>query len=159
MSNESKASKPSYTCGICFETARDPVVTPCGHLFCWPCLNTWLEIGSKATCPMCNAHVTHENVIPIYGSNSSSNSDPRKRNPPRAKWTSPPNDSSTFGMNNFRFSFSLGLFPFDFFSVFFDPFGSRNTIQRTPNFHVPDNIGKNLFLIVAAFIVTYAILY
>lgn len=28
----------AYDCNICYDTAREPVVTLCGHLFCWPCL-------------------------------------------------------------------------------------------------------------------------
>lgn len=28
----------SFECNICLELAQDPVVTLCGHLFCWPCL-------------------------------------------------------------------------------------------------------------------------
>lgn len=27
-----------YECSICIETAKEPVVTKCGHLFCWPCI-------------------------------------------------------------------------------------------------------------------------
>ena len=27
-----------FDCNICLETAHDPVVTLCGHLYCWPCL-------------------------------------------------------------------------------------------------------------------------
>ena len=27
-----------YECNICLETASEPVITPCGHLFCWPCI-------------------------------------------------------------------------------------------------------------------------
>lgn len=27
-----------YDCNICLEIAREPVVTLCGHLYCWPCL-------------------------------------------------------------------------------------------------------------------------
>lgn len=27
-----------FECNICLELARDPVVTLCGHLYCWPCL-------------------------------------------------------------------------------------------------------------------------
>ena len=26
-------------CNICLDTARDAVVSMCGHLFCWPCLH------------------------------------------------------------------------------------------------------------------------
>ena len=28
----------SFECNICLHQAEQPVVTPCGHLFCWPCL-------------------------------------------------------------------------------------------------------------------------
>lgn len=27
-----------YECNICLETASEPVITTCGHLFCWPCI-------------------------------------------------------------------------------------------------------------------------
>lgn len=27
-----------YECTICIENAKEPVVTKCGHIFCWPCL-------------------------------------------------------------------------------------------------------------------------
>jgi E3 ubiquitin-protein ligase RNF5 len=27
-----------FECTICIETAKEPVVTICGHLFCWPCI-------------------------------------------------------------------------------------------------------------------------
>src|SRR5271163_2259848 len=32
-------SRAQYDCNICFDNARDPVVTQCGHLYCWPCLH------------------------------------------------------------------------------------------------------------------------
>ena len=28
----------SFECNICYEIAREPVVTVCGHLYCWPCI-------------------------------------------------------------------------------------------------------------------------
>ena len=28
----------TYECNICYEVATEPVVTMCGHLYCWPCL-------------------------------------------------------------------------------------------------------------------------
>lgn len=30
----------AFDCNICFETPTDPVVTRCGHLYCWKCLYT-----------------------------------------------------------------------------------------------------------------------
>ena len=27
-----------FACNICLELAQDPVVTQCGHLYCWPCI-------------------------------------------------------------------------------------------------------------------------
>ena len=30
-----------FECNICLDTASQPVVTLCGHLFCWP----WYELG------------------------------------------------------------------------------------------------------------------
>ena len=26
-----------YDCNICLEIANEPIITTCGHLFCWPC--------------------------------------------------------------------------------------------------------------------------
>ena len=28
----------AYECNICLELAKEPVVTLCGHLYCWSCL-------------------------------------------------------------------------------------------------------------------------
>ena len=32
-------NKAQFECNICLDAARDPVVTQCGHLYCWPCLH------------------------------------------------------------------------------------------------------------------------
>lgn len=57
-----------FDCNICLDLARDPVVTCCGHLFCWPCLYRWLNVHSDAKeCPVCKGQVTIKNVTPIYG--------------------------------------------------------------------------------------------
>lgn len=48
----------SFDCNICLELAQDPVVTLCGHLFCWPCLYRWLQMHSVCQeCPVCKASV------------------------------------------------------------------------------------------------------
>src|SRR5579862_5295617 len=36
--------KAQFECNICFDAARDPVVTQCGHLYCWPCLHRVLPL-------------------------------------------------------------------------------------------------------------------
>jgi hypothetical protein len=28
----------AFECNVCLELAKEPVVTLCGHLYCWPCL-------------------------------------------------------------------------------------------------------------------------
>ena len=28
----------AFECNICYDVAESPVVTLCGHLYCWPCL-------------------------------------------------------------------------------------------------------------------------
>ncbi|KAK3227185.1 hypothetical protein Dsin_007047 [Dipteronia sinensis] len=60
-----------FDCNICLDLARDPVVTCCGHLFCWSCLYRWLHVHSDAKeCPVCKGEVTLKKVTPIYGRGS-----------------------------------------------------------------------------------------
>ncbi|EQC34146.1 hypothetical protein SDRG_08354 [Saprolegnia diclina VS20] len=54
-----------FDCNICLDRVKEPVVTLCGHLYCWPCLFQW--IANHNECPVCKAGVTKENVIPVYG--------------------------------------------------------------------------------------------
>lgn len=30
-----------FECNVCLDLAKDPVVTVCGHLYCWRCLYRW----------------------------------------------------------------------------------------------------------------------
>lgn len=36
---EEKSQDSVYECNICLDTAREAVVSMCGHLFCWPCIH------------------------------------------------------------------------------------------------------------------------
>eukprot|EP01055_Gregarina_sp_Pseudo9_P001814 Gregarina_sp_Pseudo_9__1813@NODE_2232_length_1085_cov_13_557361_g2055_i0_p1_GENE_NODE_2232_length_1085_cov_13_557361_g2055_i0NODE_2232_length_1085_cov_13_557361_g2055_i0_p1_ORF_typecomplete_len300_score6_43zfC3HC4_2/PF13923_6/1_7e14zfC3HC4_3/PF13920_6/3e13ProkRING_4/PF14447_6/1_7e11zfC3HC4/PF00097_25/7_1e11zfRING_5/PF14634_6/7_4e10zfC3HC4_4/PF15227_6/3_3e09zfRING_UBOX/PF13445_6/1_3e08zfRING_UBOX/PF13445_6/2_2e02Ubox/PF04564_15/5_5e08zfRING_2/PF13639_6/5_4e07zfRING_6/PF14835_6/2_5e06zfNOSIP/PF159 len=65
VSEPTSASKRPFDCNVCFDLATDPVVTRCGHLYCWPCLHAWLQQARE--CPVCKAQVTKETVVPIYG--------------------------------------------------------------------------------------------
>ncbi|XVF07388.1 hypothetical protein REPUB_Repub06bG0134600 [Reevesia pubescens] len=57
-----------FDCNICLDLAREPVVTCCGHLFCWSCLYLWLHVHSDAKeCPVCKGEVTVKTLTPIYG--------------------------------------------------------------------------------------------
>lgn len=67
-----------YECNICLDTAKDAVVSMCGHLFCWPCLHQWLLTRpNRKLCPVCKAAVDKDKVIPLYGRNSTRQEDPR----------------------------------------------------------------------------------
>jgi len=61
----------AFECNICLELAKDPVVTLCGHLYCWPCLYRWMQVQNYCRqCPVCKAGVEVDKVVPIYGRGS-----------------------------------------------------------------------------------------
>ena len=65
-----------FECNICLEQAKEPVVTQCGHLYCWPCIYTWMnQPRETVVCPVCKSGVSAETVIPIY--TRENNEDPR----------------------------------------------------------------------------------
>ena len=37
-SEEPEEGNSAFECNICYELAHEPVVTLCGHLYCWPCI-------------------------------------------------------------------------------------------------------------------------
>uniref|UniRef100_A0A0E0MQ09 E3 ubiquitin-protein ligase RMA n=1 Tax=Oryza punctata TaxID=4537 RepID=A0A0E0MQ09_ORYPU len=74
----------SFECNICFELPQEPIVTLCGHLFCWPCLYKWLHIHSHSPeCPVCKALVEEDKLVPLYG-RGKDRVDPRSKNVPGA---------------------------------------------------------------------------
>ncbi|KAJ8466933.1 hypothetical protein OPV22_029485 [Ensete ventricosum] len=69
--DEKGSGAANFECNICFDMAAEPVVTPCGHLFCWSCLYQWLHVHSDhKECPVCKGDVTDSNITPIYGRGS-----------------------------------------------------------------------------------------
>ncbi|KAG0257511.1 hypothetical protein BG011_003922 [Mortierella polycephala] len=76
-------SNSEFSCNICFDTSMSPVLTLCGHLFCWSCLHQWLEAQRQnPTCPVCKAGCAQDKVIPIYG-RGKEQLDPRSTTPKR----------------------------------------------------------------------------
>ncbi|KAI9221609.1 hypothetical protein BC828DRAFT_64371 [Blastocladiella britannica] len=59
-----------FECNICLDTASEPVVTLCGHLFCWPCLEPWFRSCARRnaaiTCPVCKSGSGPGKTIPIF---------------------------------------------------------------------------------------------
>ncbi|CAH9108202.1 unnamed protein product [Cuscuta epithymum] len=61
-----------FDCNICLSMAREPVLTCCGHLYCWACFFQLPYVDSMVKeCPVCNGEVADGKVIPIYCNGSS----------------------------------------------------------------------------------------
>ncbi|EDV34027.1 uncharacterized protein Dana_GF19745 [Drosophila ananassae] len=115
--NERESKDESlYDCNICLDTAKDAVVTMCGHLYCWPCLHQWLLTRpNNKVCPVCKSSINKDKVIPLYGRNSARRDDPRNRVPPRpaGQRTEPEAGYPNFGFGDgFFMFFGIGGFPF-----------------------------------------------
>jgi E3 ubiquitin-protein ligase RNF5 len=77
--SSSNDSSDAFTCNICLEAAQEPVVTLCGHLYCWPCLYKWLRGHAQSPkCPVCNALVEEKKLVPLYGRGKNP-TDPRSK--------------------------------------------------------------------------------
>ncbi|VDD81284.1 unnamed protein product [Mesocestoides corti] len=148
--SSSSGTNGNFECNICLDQAQDAVVSPCGHLFCWPCLHQWIEVKrSQPVCPVCKSVISRESVIPLYGRGADHKNDPRSKIPPRpqGRRTEPePQRESPFsafsnffggntgaarddggGDGNFHVSFGIGPFPFGLFTTSFNVGGGRGT--------------------------------
>ncbi|XP_015171076.1 PREDICTED: peroxisome biogenesis factor 10-like isoform X2 [Polistes dominula] len=47
-------------CQLCTE-AISTTATPCGHIFCWPCISNWLR--NKPQCPFCRENVPPQRIV------------------------------------------------------------------------------------------------
>ncbi|CAK9009982.1 unnamed protein product [Durusdinium trenchii] len=117
-----------FECNICFETAFEPVVTRCGHLFCWKCLHLWLSAPRRSaygnlqpsngwsSCPVCKAAVSQQTVTPVYARDGSGGMETEQRDaslPPRpaGEWQEPETPEAegfVYGGTASRYSFSAG---------------------------------------------------
>lgn len=90
-----------FSCNICFDAVSEPVVTRCGHLYCWPCLFRWLAPGmtrseraslgmprlltppdeARRACPVCKSECSVPTVVPIYVRGGSGDNDENRVEP------------------------------------------------------------------------------
>ncbi|MBA0627770.1 hypothetical protein Godav_022579 [Gossypium davidsonii] len=75
----------NFNCNICLDFAHEPIVTLCGHLYCWPCIYKWLHVQSASLasdehpqCPVCKADISHTTMVPLYGRGQSESELPGK---------------------------------------------------------------------------------
>ena len=47
----------AFECNICLDVATDPVVTQCGHLYCWPCIYKYVRRAREAPDPPTGSHL------------------------------------------------------------------------------------------------------
>lgn len=136
--NSKQEKESSFECTICLDVAKEPVVTKCGHLFCWPCLFHWME--RKKVCPNCNNPITTKDLVPIYNKDQNSSNTDRFKIPNRPKGERNPTSQNNQGDTNFfsNVHFSFG-FPFFGFGMNF----TNNQRQVNPNPF--NNVFNNVF--------------
>uniref|UniRef100_A0A1B6E539 RING-type E3 ubiquitin transferase n=1 Tax=Clastoptera arizonana TaxID=38151 RepID=A0A1B6E539_9HEMI len=159
--DEKEKDERVFECNICFDTAKEAVVSLCGHLFCWPCLHQWLDIRpNRQVCPVCKAAISKDKVIPIYGRSSTKQDDPRNKTPPRPAGQRTEPETNTgfpgfgFGDGGFHMSFGIGAFPFGFFTSSFqvgDRTAPGQSMQELP-------VISKLFLLLGIFWLLWVII-
>lgn len=107
-------AESKFECSICMEIAKEPVVTRCGHMYCWPCINQWLSQNhSTLTCPVCKAGISADTLIPVYTKEETA--DPRGPKRPAAQRAEPVPNQDYMGAGNGGFHLGIGFFPGIFF--------------------------------------------
>lgn len=163
--NAQQQDGSSFECNICLDTAKEPVISMCGHLFCWPCLHQWLETRpARQVCPVCKSAISREKVIPVY-SRGGENKDPRDKVPPRPQGQrSEPSATPMFnfgdgGNGGLQFSFGIGAFPFTFFASTFN-LGEQRPSAPAPGTrqHEEETFLSKVFVWIAVFFLIWLFL-
>ena len=141
--NNNKNSAKNFECTICLDTAKEPVLTKCGHIFCWPCIYNWLDSkGGKARCPNCKNLITKNDLIPVYSNEENKDNTNRFKNiPKRPKAERNPNSDREEHQGSFQnFSFNFGgFFPFMNMGMNFNNF---NQYQENNNYSYNNNASQ-----------------
>jgi E3 ubiquitin-protein ligase RNF5 len=134
--NSYSGEQKIFECSICLETAKEPVITKCGHIFCWPCLYEWFESkGNQTTCPNCKNPIHKDDIIPIYTKDENKNNSKKGFDIPRpkAQRNSNNNNNNNNFFSNSNFNFGFGFFPFSGFNINFNNFNNENEYNNYNN--------------------------
>ena len=99
----------NYECKICIEEAKEPIVTQCGYLFCWPCILQWQETKNTEIipCPLCHSELDLKKVIPLYTSKEEhqkrTENIPQRPRPNTNTYQDPEGDNFKMHFNSFGF--------------------------------------------------------
>jgi E3 ubiquitin-protein ligase RNF5 len=134
QTEQSEEQENEFECNICLDNVSNPVVTICGHLYCWECLDQWLVSKNvqQQACPVCKAALELDKIIPIYSKGNKVDPRLKRKHPP------PPN------YQHFN-QIHIGIFPF--------PFGVHMQIGQA------DGFVSRIFLMVATLVLITIILY
>ena len=137
-------STSNYECRICLESAKEPVVTQCGHLYCWGCMNKWLSQNhSSLLCPVCKCGISKEKIIPIFIRDDTP--DPRADGIPRPK---PPRENPQPNPEYSRFpNFNQGAQFGVGFGIFPGLFGFSFAANMNHNDPRADTLSKIMLII------------
>jgi len=105
-----------WRCPICGGRLKSPVVSPCGHVFCWACVSARRE----PECAVCGGALSTDDLVPIYGQTGEGN-EPHEANadngppppagpPPPRQQREPSRRDEEERPNGFRWR-QFGLFP------------------------------------------------
>mmetsp|Transcript_13374 Transcript_13374/g.18276 ORF Transcript_13374/g.18276 Transcript_13374/m.18276 type:complete len:193 (-) Transcript_13374:85-663(-) len=162
----------AFECNICFEVACEPIVTLCGHMYCWPCIYRWLQ-RKQYTCPVCKGTVEEDKLIPLYGRGHSNYATTEKdlkliadvpKRPPSQRSSAVPNIRDR---DIFHHGMGYSNDPGNSFSIFagsLRTLGSRgassffNSEQLTPEQHQQVCLSR-LLLILGSFVIMCLLLF
>ncbi|KAL6999500.1 RING-type E3 ubiquitin transferase [Sarracenia purpurea var. burkii] len=126
-----------FDCNICLESAHDPVVTLCGHLYCWPCIFKWLHVQNPAfespNCPVCKSKISRSSLVPLYGRGSASSESDSKK--PQREFAVP-HRPQALGMTSHH-HFESQAPPFHHHRYFPNPYGNYTSME-------PSNFGGGM---------------
>eukprot|EP00026_Physarum_polycephalum_P010093 Phypoly_transcript_10244.p1 GENE.Phypoly_transcript_10244~~Phypoly_transcript_10244.p1 ORF type:complete len:202 (+),score=40.01 Phypoly_transcript_10244:45-650(+) len=176
--NANNEENSMFECNICLEQSTEPVITLCGHLFCWVCIYKWMQTQQRPQCPVCKSAITTEKLIPLYGRGKEQN-DPRKKIPegmpnrPSGHHAepSPHHPHQNFGFSPFgtplasgqvggiSFSAGIGFFPSLFGLQFQFPNNPTYSHNTPPPPEDPHLFISRMFLLLAIFILIFLLFF